>query len=136
MAASITVVAPSVDQLDKIRHPVTAYEIQWVADGAGAVTALTTARSFSGTVVRIVTDPGAAVAETYALTIKDQHGIDLLSGLATACSASASENWLPFDTRTVTTTIVPIQFNIDGPLTINISSVTADSTGSIFVYIR
>lgn len=135
MAGTCTVTTPRLENLDRLRNPVTCYELNWTADGSGNVS-VTPDRRFSGAVTRVVTDPDSSVGETYSLTITDVHGIDILGGLATACSASVTEEWLPFTTRTVSATVIPVTRDIDGQLTITISSVTASSSGKIYLYVR
>lgn len=124
-----------VEHSDRIRCPVAVYEITWTADGAGVVTG-TTRRRFSGEITRVVTVPGATVAETYALALKDQHGIDMLNGAVTAASATLAEEWFTAKGYVVNAIQYPMARCVDGPLTINITSVTAGSSGSIFVYMR
>ena len=124
-----------VEHGDRIRCPVAVYEITWTADGSGVVTG-TTRRRFSGEITRVVTVPGAAVAETYALALKDQHGIDMLNGAVTAASATATEEWFTAKGYVVNSIQYPMARCVNGPLTVSVTSVTAGSSGSIFVYMR
>lgn len=109
----------------------------WTADGNGVVSE--NSNPVRGEVTRAVFASGipAPTGTTYAVTLSDASGIDLLDGRGSAVSTNATQ--VIIGTRvTVTagvTNLIP-GLVVSGPLTLAISGVGSNATGTVILYAR
>ena len=68
-------------------------EFQWTSDASGNVNGTFTVGAYSGEVTSIATVPGTSGNQptTYTISVLDGNGIDLLCGLGTTRSITATE---------------------------------------------
>lgn len=114
---------------------VTRIELAWTSDSSGNAT-YTTA-GVNGTILRFVTDPGStAPTDNYDVTLSDENGVDVLSGLGANRDASNTEESLPYITVTDGTNSALYPRSVAGPLSLSISNAGSAKQGSLILYVR
>ena len=99
----------------------------WTSDASGNVSGTPTAGTYDGEVIAIETIPGTGgtVPTTYTITVQDADGNDVIAGLGTTRSTTATE-WLK----------KPLGAVAASTLTLTIASAGNAKTGIAYLWIR
>lgn len=116
--------------------PIRKYTFAWTSDSSGNVSG-TASDAISGTIVRVVTNPGAtAPTDNYDVVLNDADGIDVLAGQGANRDTADSEHFCPgvaFKDGT-TTSIAPVV--VDGELTLGVTNAGNAKQGELHLYVR
>ena len=117
---------------DVVKHT-----FEWESDASGDAT-LPSDLGVSGYITRVVIIPSSDAAPTadYDLTLTDENGVDVLAGLGTDMSASATISICPGTPINDGTTASVIPVIVDGILTLNVSNAGDTKAGTVVVYVR
>jgi hypothetical protein len=111
------------------------YEIDWTSNAAGA--AGETVGPFIGVLLRVVFNPGtAAPSDNYDVTLSDEDGVDVLSGLGANRDTSTTEEIIPLLNGSDGTNTTPLPRAICGNLTLAVTNAGDSKTGKITLYMR
>ncbi len=101
----------------------------WLSATGGAVVGSVTAYKYSGVIARVETIPGtgdAAPTAAYDITIKNEDGVDVLSGLGADRSATATETKNFGD---------GLGCVVDSTLTLAVANAGDANSGTVILYI-
>lgn len=108
--------------------------LAWTSDGSGAATQAITLR---GTILRVVTNPGAtAPTDNYDLTAPDADGVDVFGGQGANRDTANSEHFCPGLPLADGTTTSTAPISVNGEITLTIANAGASKEGSITIYYR
>jgi hypothetical protein len=106
----------------------------WTSESDGSQTQ---AVNITGTILRVVTDPGAtAPTDNYDLTAPDEFGLDVFAGQGANRDTTNSEHFCPgvaFADGT-TTSVMPIA--LAGNVTFTIANAGDSKVGNIVVFVK
>lgn len=105
----------------------------WTSAANGSVTQ---SIHIAGTIMRVVTDPGAtAPTDNYDLTLPDEFGLDLLAGQGANRDTANSEHFCPGVAFTdgTTTSVMPVAHCGNATLTIANAGDSKQGTIALFV---
>ena len=103
--------------------------VSWTSHTDG--TADGTVNGINGTILRVVTNPGAAApTDGYDVTLTDEDGIDVLAGLGADRDTANSENIVPLDVTS------GLPFVVAGALTLSVTNAGSQKNGTVSIYFR
>ena len=119
MAGTVTVAEQTHRSLKRITWA-------WISTAGGAADLVTT-QTYSGEVLTLVTDPGAAApTDNYDITVTDADGIDVLAGAGANRDTANTEFVLA----------ASLGGCVDSVLTLNVSNAGNAKDGDVYLYIR
>jgi len=110
------------------------HTITWTSDGSG--NASVSVPRLVGTLVRVVTDPGAAApTDDYDIVLNDEAGIDILAGQGANRDTANSEHFCPgvaLKDGTTTQTVPP---TVAGDCTLVVSNAGSAKNGTVYLFV-
>ena len=121
--------AESVTQSLQTGGEINVLVMSWTTDSSGDLTATDTGYPIEGYLMLVETDPsGTAVPTSYAVTLTDANGLDVMGGALAGRSTTATEMTLPLLNGNYTMLPVP------GTLSLDVTGAGASKSGIVRIY--
>ena len=119
----------SVTQSLQVGGEINVLVMEWTTDSSGDLTATETGYAIEGYLMLVETDPsGTAVPTSYAVTLTDSNGVDVMGGALAGRSTTATEMSMPKLNGNYTMLPIP------GKLTMDVTGAGASKSGVIRIY--
>ena len=127
--ASTAFGAESVTQSLQTGGEINVLVMSWTTDSSGDLTATDTGYPIEGYLMLVETDPsGTAVPTSYAVTLTDANGLDVMGGALAGRSTTATEMTLPLLNGNYTMLPIP------GKLSMDVTGAGASKSGTVRIY--
>ena len=121
--------AESVTQSLQTGGEINVLVMSWTTDSSGDLTATDTGYPIEGYLMLVETDPsGTAVPTSYAVTLTDANGLDVMGGALAGRSTTATEMTLPLLNGNYTMLPIP------GKLSMDVTGAGASKSGTVRIY--
>jgi len=129
MMVSMGWAAESVNQSLQVGGEINVLVMEWTTDSSGDLTATDTGYPLEGFLMMVETDPsGTAIPTSYAVTLTDANGADVMGGALAGRSTTATEMCLPLLNGNYTMLPVP------GTLSLDVTGAGASKSGIVRIY--
>ena len=126
---SVAYGAESVAQSIQSGGEINVLVMEWTTDSSGDLTATDTGYAIEGYLMLVETDPdGTAVPTSYAVTLTDANGVDVMGGALSGRSTTATEMSLPLLNGNYTMLPIP------GTLSMDVTGAGASKSGTVRIY--